>query len=198
MPAQRLLVPRYSATLISMIRALLVLPPLFFSVAFCAAADTDAPATNPSPPTNHASTIELREQLRTTCLNGRRSICGKILRIFPDGLLVESGYTNLLREPLTRSWLVPGSVVASRAQNLVESKEPGALCVGTIFLTNLPRGKPQQYDYVILAGYPTGEFSYNSVGSVRRTVRRFSANLDRAVQANLAAASESNALRPPR
>src|SRR5262249_38753039 len=144
----------------------------------CAAAETNAPASSPATLTNRLSTIELREQLRTTCLHGRRSICGKILRIFPNGLLVESGYTNLLREPLTQSWLVPGSVIASRAQNLVESKEPGALCVGTIFLTDLPRGKPQQYDYVILAGYLTGEFSYISVGSVRKTVRRFSANLD--------------------
>jgi len=130
--------------------------------------------------------------LRATCLNGRRSICGKILRVFPNGLLVESGYTNLLREPLTKSWLVPGSVVASPAQNLVESKEPGALCVGTVFLTDLPRGKPHQYDYVILAGYPTGEFTYNSVGSVRKTVRRFSANLDKAVQTNLTTISEPN------
>src|SRR6267142_869393 len=164
--------------------ALALLP---FAAAIFVRSQTNAPAPTPAPPTNHVSTIELRERLRTACLDGRRSICGKILRVFPNGLLVESGYTNLLREPLTKSWLVPGSVVASRAENLVESKEPGALCVGTVFVTDLPRGKPQQFDYVILAGYPTGEFTYNSVGSVRKTVRRFSANLDKAVQANLAA-----------
>ena len=170
--------------------ALALLP---FAAAFFVRSQTNAPATTPAPPTNHVATIELREQLRTTCLGGRRSICGKILRVFPNGLLIESGYTNLLREPLTKSWLVPGSVVASRAENLVESKEPGALCVGTVFVTDLPRGKPQQFDYVILAGYPTGDFIYNSVGSVRKTVRRFSANLDKAVQANLAAVSGENA-----
>jgi hypothetical protein len=174
----------------------LALALLSFGLALCAVADTNTPATSPASPTNQVSTIELREQLLTTCLNARRSICGKILRIFPNGLLVESGYTNLLREPLTKSWLVPGSVVASLAQNLVESKEPGALCVGTLFLTDLPRGKPKQYDYVILAGYPTGEFTYNSVGSVRKTVRRFSANLDKAVQANLAAPSGPNSGHP--
>lgn len=170
----------------------LVFALLPFAAAFFVRSQTNAPATAPVPPTNQVSTIELREQLRATCLNGRRSICGKILRVFPNGLLVECGYTNLLREPLTKSWLVPGSVVASRAENLVESKEPGALCVGIVFVTDLPRGKPQQFDYLILAGYPTGDFTYNSVGSVRKTVRRFSANLDKAVQANLATASNQN------
>lgn len=131
--------------------------------------------------------IERREQLRTVCLEGRRSICGKILRVLPEGLLVESGYTNLLRKPLTKSWLVPGTVVASRAPDLVESREPGALCVGTVFLTDLPRGKPRPYDYVIICGYPTGQYTYTSAGSVRKTVRRFSAKLEQAVRTNLAA-----------
>ena len=130
--------------------------------------------------------VELREQLREQCIAERRSICGKILRIFPNGILVESGYTNLLRGTLTKSWLVPGSVVASRAQNFVETREPGAMCVGTVFLTDLPRGKPRQYDYVVIAGYPAGDFTYTSVGAIRKTVRRFSANLDKAVKANLA------------
>jgi hypothetical protein len=180
-----------------MIRALSLAVALWpFLEVFCASAQTNAPATNP-PLTNPGPAFELREQLRAACLIGRRSICGKILRVFPNGLLVECGYTNLLREPLTKSWLVPGSVISSRAENLVESKEPGALCVGTVFITDLPRGKPHQYDYVILAGYPTGDVTYNSVGSIRKTVRRFSANLDKAVQANLAAASEPHTPPPP-
>ena len=129
----------------------------------------------------------MSEQLRAECIAGRRAICGKILRIFPDGILVECGYTNLARGTLTKSWLVPGTVVASRAENLVESREPGALCVGTVFLTDLPRGKPHQYDYVIIAGYLTGEYTYTSVGTIKKTVRRFSANLDKAVKENLAA-----------
>ena len=132
------------------------------------------------------------EQMRNACINGRRRICGRVMQIVPEGLVVESGYTNLLREPLTKSWLVPGTVVASRAENLVESKEPGALCVGTVFITNLPRGKPRQFDFVILAGYPCGEFTYSSVGSVRKTVRRFSANLDKAVQTILTSRQEDH------
>ena len=132
--------------------------------------------------------MEMSEQMRGQCIAERRSICGKILKILPEGLLVESGYTNLLREPLTKSWLVPASVVASLAPNLVESREPGAMCVGTVFLTDLPRGKPQQYDYVIIAGYPTGEYTYDSVGTIHKTVRRFSASLDKAVKTNIATA----------
>lgn len=150
-------------------------------------------APKEAPDSPKVTPVELSEQLRAQSIADRRSICGKILRIFPNGILVESGYTNLLREPLTKSWLVPGSVVANLTPNLVESREPGALCVGTVFLTDLPRGKPKQYDYVIIAGYPTGEFTYQSVGTIQRTVRRFSASLDKAVKSNLAAADQKAA-----
>ena len=164
-----------------------------FAVAFSTAAQTNAAApaaTNAASAGDKIPPVELREQLRDRCIAERRSICGKILRIFPNGILVESGYTNLARGPLTKSWLVPGSVIASRAPNLVERRAPGAICVGNIFLTDLPRGKPHQYDYVIIAGYPTGEFTYASVGVIQKTVRRFSANLDKAVKTNLAGAEQ--------
>ncbi len=150
-------------------------------------AQTNRPLADnvPSAEKNTSST-ELKEQVRNRCIQGRRSICGKILEVFPNGVLVEAGYTNLLRQPLTKSWLVPGIVTASPARNLIESKEPGAVCTGTVFVTDLPRGKPHRYDYVILCGYPTGEFSYVAVGSIKKTVRRFSANLDKAVNTTLA------------
>jgi hypothetical protein len=177
-----------------MIRTLsFAVAPLLFAAAFSAAAQTNAAApsaTNAVSAGDKMPPVELREQLRAQCIAERRSVCGKILRIFPNGILVESSYTNLLRGTLTKSWLVPGSVVASRAQNLVETREPGAMCVGMVFLTDLPRGKPHQYDYVIIAGYPTGEFTYTSVGTIQKTVRRFSANLDSAVKANLDAAEQ--------
>lgn len=166
---------------------------LSFTRTFFTEAQTNAPQTSPALSTNFPSMQERSEQMRATCIAGRRSICGKILQIFPNGILVESGYTNLLREPLTRSWLVPGTVSAARTEHLVESREPGALCVGVIFLSDLPRGKPKQYDYVIICGYPAGEFSYTSAGAMRKTVRRFSANVDKAVQANLAVTQEQKA-----
>jgi hypothetical protein len=128
------------------------------------------------------------EEVRAKCIQGRRLICGKILLVQPEGLVVESGYTNLLREPLTKSWLVPGTAVASRAEDQVEGNEPGATCIGTVFLTDLPRSrgaKPKRYDYVILTGYPTGQHTYTSLGTITKTVRSFSAQLPRAVAENL-------------
>jgi uncharacterized repeat protein (TIGR03806 family) len=125
------------------------------------------------------------EQVRAECLEGRRMICGKILRVLPDGLVVESGYPDLLRPPLTDSWLVPGSVAATRPPNLVESREPGAVCVGTVLLTDLPRARgiiPKPFDYVILLAYPAGETTYTSVGTVQKTARRFTGTLAAAVK----------------
>ncbi|MFZ0826163.1 MAG: hypothetical protein WAO02_01950 [Verrucomicrobiia bacterium] len=136
------------------------------------------------------SIVQQAEQMRAVCINGRRSICGKVLKILPDGLVVESGYTNLLRKPLDRSWLVPGTVTASRDPNLVESNTPGSICAGLVALTNLPksrRARPKLYDYVVIEGYPAGQYSYTSVGSLQRTVRRFSASLETAVRLNLQA-----------
>jgi len=182
--------PGYDEAVIRALRIAIAL--LWLDAGFCAKAQTNATGNTPPGLENQRlATQQLSEQLRAKCLAGRRSICGKILRIFPDGILVESGYTNLARAPLTKSWLIPGTVTAARGENLVETREPGAMCVGTVFLTNLPRGKPRQYDYVVIAGYLTGEFTYTSVGSVRKTVRRFSANLDKAVRTNLAAAREN-------
>lgn len=157
-----------------------------FLTALAVAAQTNPPVlngTNNAAVTNETlAAMQVKEHLRAECIEGRRVICGKILRVFPNGLLIESGYTNLLREPLTKSWLAPGSVTASRATNFVESKEPGAICNGAVFLTDLPRGKPHQYDFVIITGYPIGDFSYTSVGTIQKTVRSFSANLDKAVK----------------
>src|SRR6185295_11177900 len=70
--------------------------------------------------------LEYSEQVRAKCLEGRRMICGRILRVLPDGLVVESGYTELLRPPLKTSWLVPGSATVTRAPGLVEGREPGS------------------------------------------------------------------------
>jgi hypothetical protein len=126
-------------------------------------------------------------------LQGRRIICGKILKVLPGGLVVESGYADLQRPPLNKSWLIPGSVATRRPANLMESSEPESLCVGVVFLTDLPKArgaaaKPKPYDYVSLLAYPTGQFTYTSVGAVQKTVRRFSANLLKAVKMNSDAA----------
>ena len=137
-------------------------------------------ATNPP-----AEIFQSLQSVRAACLDGRRMICGKILRVLPDGLVVESGYTDLLRPPLTDSWLAPGTVTARRAPNLIESREPASVCVGTAFLTDLPRahGKnPKPNDYIILLAYPAGEYTYTSVGTVQKTLRRFTGTVAAAVR----------------
>jgi hypothetical protein len=141
--------------------------------------------------TNQAMSVGQRaEQIRADCIQNRRSICGKILNVFPSGLVVESGYTNLLRAPLTRSWLVPGTVTASRTPNLIEGNTPDAICVGLVFITDLPKSKrfkPKKYDYVIIEGFPSGQYTYTSLGTIQRTVREFTTELDKAVAWNLRA-----------
>ena len=53
------------------------------------------------------------EKIRDDCIEGRRIICGRIVKILADGLVVESGYTNLMRAPLDKSWLKATSRDAS-------------------------------------------------------------------------------------
>jgi len=126
------------------------------------------------------------EQVRTECIEGRRLICGRVLKVSPDGLVVDSGYTDLLRPPLTQSWIMPGTVSASRNPAVLELKEPGAACIGLCFLTDIPkRPKAKVFDYVVIMGYPAGAFRYAAVPKVERTIRKFSAGLDTAVKLTL-------------
>jgi hypothetical protein len=147
----------------------------------------------------NSSALHREQEVRSACIEGRRLICGKILDILPEGLIVESGYTNLLRQPLSKSWLIPGTAEATRAENLIESKTPGAICVGRVLLTNTPKGKkaakPSKYDYVLVEAFPSGEFTYTSAQTIKRTVRKFSASLLVAVQAALAAERTTNSPR---
>lgn len=149
----------------------------------------DVPAVG-SAGTNQVLVVgERREQIRAACIAGRRCLCGKIIRVVPGGLVVDSGYTDLMREPLNKSWLVPGTATASRTPNLIEGNEPDCVAVGPVFLSNLPKSrgaKPKLYDYVILTGYPAGQFTYATVGTVTHTVRRFTGTLAAAVDLNVA------------
>jgi hypothetical protein len=125
------------------------------------------------------------EKIRQECIQNRRMISGKILKIQPDGLVIDSGYTNLARYPLNRSWLVPGTAVAARATNVIEGNQPDSICMGQVFLTDLPRitgTKPKVYDYVNLEAFPIGQYIYNSVGDFQRRVRKFSTKLPKAVE----------------
>jgi hypothetical protein len=141
--------------------------------------------------TNQAQFVTQRiEVIRAHCIQKRRIVCGRILKVLPDGFIVDSGYTNLMRDPLNRSWLVPGTAIATHATNILEEDRPDSVCIGLIFLTDTPKSrrlKAKQYDYVLIVAYPTGQYTYTSIGTIRRTVRRFSANLHRAIGFNLQA-----------
>ena len=126
------------------------------------------------------------EQMRAVCVNGRRRICGQVLQIAPGGLVVDSGYTDLLRPELGGSWVAPGTVTTSRPANLVEENTPGSPCIGLVFLADIPkRPAVKIYDYVIIEAYPAGEYIYQPVPGVTKNIRRFSARLEGAVQWNL-------------
>ena len=128
------------------------------------------------------------ERVRLECIAGRRLICGRVLKIVPDGLVIDSGYTDLVRTPLIQSWTMPGTVSAHRNPAALELKDPGAPCLGLCFLTDIPkRPKVKVFDYVVLMGYPAGSFQYAAVPNVERTIRKFSAGLDTAVRLSLPA-----------
>jgi hypothetical protein len=135
------------------------------------------------------------EEARAACIQTRRRICGKIVKVLPEGLVVDSGYTNLMREPLTRSWLMPGTVEAARPANLVEDNQPGSVCVGLVFLKDIPKGpgaKPKVYDYVNIEAFPGGPHTYASVGELQRTVRGFSSKLAKSVEWKLGEGKKEN------
>jgi hypothetical protein len=157
-------------------------------------APSDPSATIAAAPAQPSTATLVRaEELRTDCINGRRLICGRVLRVDPDGLVVDSGYKDLLREPLTRSWVVPGTAVASRDPTAMELNEPGTACIGLVFLTDLPKKpKVNYYDYVVITGYPAGDYVYSPVPNVEKTIRKFSAGLDTAVRLRLQSKDGSN------
>jgi len=127
------------------------------------------------------------EEIRTRCIEGRSYIAGRVLQVNTNGIVVESGYSKLLSPPFNRSWLVSGTVSMNRDASAVEENKPDAICAGLVFLTNIPkRPAVKNYDFVVIHGYPAGKYVYVPVAGVEKTIRRFSASLDRAVDLNLA------------
>jgi hypothetical protein len=134
----------------------------------------------------------VREQraadIRAACVNGRRCICGKVIKIVPEGLVVESGYTALMQPPFTGSWVIPGGALLIRDSKLIERDEPASPCIGTVLLTDFPkRPAVKLYDYVLLQGYPAGEYLYIPVPGVEKEIRKFAGGLDTAVRLKVAA-----------
>ena len=131
------------------------------------------------------------EQLRTWCIQNRRLVAGRVLQVLTNGIVVESGYTNLTRPELDGDWHFPATITAAKPANQAKDQTPGALCVGRIFLTDLPlkrraKVKINPYDYVIINAYPAGEFTYLSTEKLPHTARRFACGVETAVQLCLA------------
>jgi hypothetical protein len=128
------------------------------------------------------------EQVRTACISGRRRVCGRVLQVTPSGLVVDSGYTSLLQPPYNHSWLTRSPAAPARPAVLVEATAPDSIAVGLVFLTDIPKRKTvHQYDYVALIGYPAGQYDYVPAPGVKKTIRRFAAGLERAVNLTIQA-----------
>jgi hypothetical protein len=144
-------------------------------------------AVSPAPSNPMTPAMAVRaEQIRANCIQGRRLICGRVLKVSPAGLVVDSGYTDLLRPPLGQSWLIPGTAKASRDPNVLELNEPGTPCIGLVFLTDISKRRTvKPFDYVVLIGYPAGQYTYTPVPGVEKQIRKFAAGLDTAVKLTL-------------
>jgi hypothetical protein len=140
-------------------------------------------------PTNQISVRDRRlADIRAACVNGRRCVCGKVIKIVPEGLVVESGYTALMQPPFTGSWLIPSGALVIRDTKLIERDEPASPCIGTVLLVDFPkRPTVKLYDYVLLQAYPAGEYLYTPVPGVEKQIRKFSGGLDTAVKLKVAA-----------
>jgi hypothetical protein len=151
-------------------------------------AQTNVPAATSSQ-TNQPSIRERRvADIRTACIEGRRCVCGKVIKIVPEGLIVESGYTALMQPPFTGSWVIPSGALVNRDKNLIERNEPASPCIGTVLLTDFPkRPAVKVYDYVLLQAYPAGEYLYTPVPGVEKQIRKFAGGLDTAVKLKVAA-----------
>jgi hypothetical protein len=157
-----------------------------------------AAQTNVSSSTNQ---IAVRDQqaaeIRAACIAGRRCVCGKVIKMVPEGLIVESGYTALMDPPFAGSWVIPGGALVNRDPKLIERSEPASPCIGTVLLTDFPRRPAVNlYDYVLLQAYPAGEYVYTPVPGVQKPIRRFTGGLDTAVKLKLESAMTSATPKP--
>jgi hypothetical protein len=136
----------------------------------------------------HQLSRDSATEIRNACVNGRRCVCGKIIKIVPEGLVVESGYTALMQPPFSGSWVIPGGALVNRDPKLIERSEPASPCVGTVLLIDFPKRPPVKlYDYVLIQAYPAGEYLYKPVPGVEKQIRKFSGGLETAIRMKLAA-----------
>lgn len=146
-------------------------------------------AENSLSPTNQAvASPQKFDAIRNECVKGRRMICGRVIKVLPEGLVVDSGYTKLLQAPFNQSWVISSGAVVCRDKKSLELNEPSSPCIGPVLLMHYPkRPVVKLYDYVAIQAYPVGQHTYTSVPGVEKTVRSFSAGLDTAINLRLEA-----------
>ena len=177
------LTPKRRRASLAVIHLLLL---MVFPTCFPAFAQTNVPAA-----TTNRTVVRTRDQraadIRTACVNGRRCVCGKVIKIVPEGLIVESGYTALMHPPFAGSWVIPAGALVNRDPKLIERDQPASPCIGTVLLTDFPR-RPEVklYDYVLLQAYPAGDYTFVPVPGVEKQIRKFAGGLDTAVKLKLA------------
>jgi hypothetical protein len=171
---------------------LLLLVSITLSARLSAAAQTQTNVPVSASQTANQTTVRERDlhaaEIRASCVDGRRCICGKVIKLVPEGLVVASGYTALMFPPFTGNWVIAGGASVKRDTGLLERNEPASPCIGTILLTDFPkRPAVKLYDYVLLQAYPAGQYLYTPVPGVEKLLRKFSGGLDTAVKLRLAA-----------
>lgn len=148
-------------------------------------------STNQTNQTNQTAIRDRHQraaEIRADCINSRRCICGKVIKIVPEGLIVESGYIALMEPPFAGAWVIPSGALVNRDSKLIERSEPASPCIGTVLLTDFPRRPAVKlYDYVLLQAYLAGEYLYTPVPGVEKQIRKFAGGLDTAVKIKLAA-----------
>lgn len=160
---------------------------MMFSASLPVAAQTNASTSTTNQTVIHDPGQRAAE-IRAACIHGRRCVCGKVIKIVPEGLIVESGYTALMEPPFTGAWVIPGGALVNRDSKLIERDEPAGPCIGTVLLTDFPtRPAVKLYDYVLLQAYPAGEYLYTPVPGVEKQIRKFAGGLDTAVTMKVAA-----------
>ncbi len=175
--------PRFVLTKLTVF-LLFATPPAPAQTNFVNATNHTADATNHDSGNAEAPMPGLRaEQVRAGCIQGRRVVCGKVIQILSEGLVVESGYTSLLNPPFNKSWRISGAASVTRAAHAVELNTPGTPCIGLVLLSNYPkRPAVKLYDYVSILAYPAGQYAYTPLPTVKKTIRRFAVSLATAVK----------------
>lgn len=114
-------------------------------------------------------------------IDSSRTVAGKVIQKLPDGLLVDSGAEVMAEVGKTEFTYGKYSVSSVTHTGVGEGNQPGTTCLGLVLLQDHPRYSDMvDGAYVKVIAYPIGQYQYTTVQNASKTVRKFSADLDRA------------------